>query len=134
MDFALSQADNTQLKPAQDCLKIHYPKPDGVLTFDKLRQVYLSNTTHREGQPCHLVLKDLKIPIDFNFKKFAGPEQRYCPANVYEFVTENDKVRLQINAAIAFIAKRVTSKIQAKISFGHPQKGETALIMLICDA
>jgi electron-transferring-flavoprotein dehydrogenase len=91
-------SDYTQLRPAQDYTPIVYPKPDGVLTFDKLTQVSLTGVHHRESEPCHLILKDLKIPIDFNLKKFAGPEQRYCPAAVYEFVTMGDSVHLQINS------------------------------------
>lgn len=92
-------ADHTQLKLARDCVEIQYPKADGQLTFDKLTQVYLSNTRHREGEPCHLILKDPQIPVQFNLPQFAGPEQRYCPAAVYEFIVEGGKTRLQINAA-----------------------------------
>jgi electron-transferring-flavoprotein dehydrogenase len=86
-------ADHEQLKPASEFSPIEYPKPDGVLTFDRLSSVFISNTNHNEDQPAHLTLKDPSIPL-FNLQTYAGPEQRYCPAAVYEFVGE----RLQINA------------------------------------
>ncbi len=91
-------ADNECLKPAAECSEIHYPKPDGSLSFDKLSSVFISNTNHEEDQPCHLTLKDESVPIDTNLTLYAAPEQRYCPAGVYEIVTENDQSRLQINA------------------------------------
>ncbi|MGE3714592.1 MAG: electron transfer flavoprotein-ubiquinone oxidoreductase [Alphaproteobacteria bacterium] len=93
-----NHADHTQLKEAADCKKIEYPKPDGVLTFDKLSSVFLSNTNHEEDQPGHLKLKDRDIPIIHNLKLYDAPEQRYCPASVYEIVEENGKPKLQINA------------------------------------
>jgi electron-transferring-flavoprotein dehydrogenase len=78
---------------------IDYPKPDGVISFDRLSSVFLSNTNHEEDQPCHLVLKDPAIPTEINLPLYAGPEQRYCPAGVYEFVgVEEGAPRLQINA------------------------------------
>ena len=92
------QADHECLKPAADCNEIDYPKPDGVLSFDKLSSVFISNTNHEEDQPCHLTLKDDKVPIDTNLKLYAAPEQRYCPAGVYEIVTEDNNPKLQINA------------------------------------
>ena len=78
--------------------KIDYPKPDGVLTFDKLTNVAFTSTYHEENQPCHLKLINPKIPIDYNLKHYDSPEQRYCPAGVYEIVQENNISRLQINA------------------------------------
>lgn len=91
--------DHEQLKPAKDCKKIDYPKPDGKLTFDKLSSVFLSNTNHEEDQPCHLQLKDPSIPINYNLPMFDEPAQRYCPAGVYEVVENNDGTkRFQINA------------------------------------
>ena len=79
---------------------IAYPKPDGVLTFDRLSSVFISNTNHEEDQPVHLTLKDAEVPITVNLPLYDGPEQRYCPAGVYEFVEEDDgRPRLQINAA-----------------------------------
>ena len=77
---------------------VPYPKPDGVLTFDKLSSVFLSNTNHEENQPSHLKLRDPLVPMRINLPDYAGPEQRYCPAGVYEFVGEGDARRLQINA------------------------------------
>ena len=90
--------DHTSLKPAAQCKPIDYPKPDGQLTFDKLSSVFLSNTNHEEDQPCHLTLKDASVPTRLNLPVYAGPEQRYCPAGVYEFVEEAGDTRLQINA------------------------------------
>ena len=86
--------DNEQLRPASDFSPISYPKPDGVLTFDRLTDLSFSNTNHNEDQPPHLTLKDSSVPAKINLSKYAGPEQRYCPAGVYEFVEE----KLQINA------------------------------------
>ena len=92
------QPDHASLKPASETNPIHYAKPDGAITFDKLSSVYLSNTNHEENQPCHLHLKDASVPITVNLARFDAPEQRYCPAGVYEIVTEHDQPRLQINA------------------------------------
>lgn len=94
-----TKADHLYLKPASECKPIVYPKPDGKLTFDRLSSVFISNTNHEEQQPAHLTLKDATVPVNVNLAKFAGPESRYCPAGVYEFVgTEDGKQRLQINA------------------------------------
>lgn len=90
--------DFKQLKPAAECTSISYPKPNGVLTFDKLSSVFLSSTNHEENQPIHLKLKDDKVPTEINLEIYDGPEQRYCPAGVYEFVEEMGSRRLQINA------------------------------------
>jgi electron-transferring-flavoprotein dehydrogenase len=93
------KADHECLKPAAECPKIDYPKPDGVLTFDRLSSVFISNTNHEEDQPIHLTLTDPSIPVEVNLAKYAGPESRYCPAGVYEFVENSDgSERLQINA------------------------------------
>lgn len=93
------KADNTTLKLASESTKIHYPKPDGKLTFDRSSSLYLSGTFHEENQPCHLRLKDAEIPVNYNLKNYAAPEQRYCPAGVYEIIEDADKKpRLQINA------------------------------------
>lgn len=92
-------ADHECLKPASQFKPIVYPKPDGKLTFDRLSSVFISNTNHSEDQPVHLTLKNPAIPVEVNLAKYAGPEQRYCPAGVYEFVKNDDgKDRLQINA------------------------------------
>ncbi|HMM75278.1 MAG TPA: electron transfer flavoprotein-ubiquinone oxidoreductase [Gammaproteobacteria bacterium] len=90
--------DHESLKPAAQCREIQYPKPDGVLTFDRLSSVFLSNTNHEEDQPCHLTLKDDTVPTRLNLAVYAGPEQRYCPAGVYEFVEESGQQKLRINA------------------------------------
>ncbi len=93
------QADHLYLKPAAECTPISYPKPDGKLTFDRLSSVFISNTNHEEQQPAHLTLKDAGVPVAINLAKYAGPEQRYCPAGVYEFVKNDDNSdRLVINA------------------------------------
>jgi electron-transferring-flavoprotein dehydrogenase len=91
--------DYAYLKPAAECKPIVYPKPDGKLTFDRLSSVFISNTNHEEQQPAHLTLKDASVPVNINLAKYAGPEARYCPAGVYEFVKNADNTdRLQINA------------------------------------
>jgi len=91
--------DNESLKPADQMPVIDYPKPDGVVSFDRLTSVFLSNTNHVEDQPVHLQLRDASIPVKVNLAKYAGPESRYCPAGVYEFVDDdNGGKRLQINA------------------------------------
>ena len=96
-------ADHTTLKLAADCPQIAYPKPDGKITFDRLSSVFVSNTNHEEQQPAHLTLKDASVPVAINLAKYAGPEARYCPAGVYEYVKTADTNgkeidRLQINA------------------------------------
>ncbi len=90
--------DNEATGPKDRFKPIAYPKPDGVLTFDRLSSVFISNTNHEEDQPVHLTLKDANIPVEVNLPLYAGPEQRYCPAGVYEFVEENGNPKLQINA------------------------------------
>jgi len=91
--------DNTMLKQKADAKPVAYPKADGVLTFDRLSSVFISNTNHEEDQPVHLTLKDPAVPTEINLPVYAGPEQRYCPAGVYEFVEDpNGQPRLQINA------------------------------------
>jgi len=92
------RADHEQTRPAAEFSPISYPKPDGVLSFDRLSSVFISNTNHNEDQPVHLTLKDPSVPVKVNLSRYAGPEQRYCPAGVYEFVDLDTKPRLQINA------------------------------------
>jgi len=92
-------ADHERLKPASQCEPIVYPKPDGKLTFDRLSSVFISNTNHEENQPAHLTLKDASVPVNVNLRTYAGPEGRFCPAAVYEFVKDDDgSDRLVINA------------------------------------
>jgi electron-transferring-flavoprotein dehydrogenase len=91
-------ADNETLKRKDQAKPIQYPKPDGVLTFDRLTDLSFSNTNHSEDQPAHLTLKDPSIPVRIDLEQYAGPESRYCPAGVYEFVDLETKPRLQINA------------------------------------
>ena len=91
--------DHEMLEPASKCEPIDYPKPDGKLTFDRLSSVFISNTNHEENQPAHLTLRDASVPVNVNLRVFAGPESRFCPAGVYEFVKHDDgSDRLQINA------------------------------------
>ena len=91
--------DHAKLKPASECPQIVYPKPDNKITFDRLSSVFVSNTNHEENQPAHLTLKDASVPVNINLATYAGPEARYCPAGVYEYVKNPDKTdRLQINA------------------------------------
>jgi electron-transferring-flavoprotein dehydrogenase len=93
------QPDHIKLKPKFKVQPISYPKADGKITFDKLSQVYLTATRHREDEPCHLILKDPTIPVTVNLPIYAGPETRYCPALVYEYVEREQKPHFQINAA-----------------------------------
>ena len=90
--------DHTRLHAAGQIEPIRYPKPDGQLTFDRLSSVFISNTNHEENQPAHLTLKDDSVPVGINLAQFAGPEIRYCPAGVYEFVNTEGQDRLVINA------------------------------------
>ncbi len=90
--------DHLSLKKKSDSKKIDYPKPDGILTFDRLTNVSYTSTYHEENQPCHLKLRDNKIPITNNLEYFDSPEQRYCPAGVYEILADNDSPILQINS------------------------------------
>jgi electron-transferring-flavoprotein dehydrogenase len=99
-------ADHEALQAAAECARITYPKPDGVISFDRLSSVFLSNTNHEENQPIHLTLKRAEVAVDLNLARFAGPEARYCPAGVYEYVDSagnsidqpSTGARLQINA------------------------------------
>jgi electron-transferring-flavoprotein dehydrogenase len=84
----IHQPDHKALRPAAKCKKIDYPVPDGVVSFDRLSSVYLSNTNHEEDQPAHLKLKDANVPAQVNLALYDGPEARFCPAGVYEFVEE----------------------------------------------
>jgi len=91
-------SDHDKLLPKSVCRPIDYPKPDGVISFDRLTNVAFSNTSHEEDQPAHLTLKDASVPISVNLERYDAPEQRYCPAGVYEIVEEGGSPKLQINA------------------------------------
>ncbi len=120
-------ADHTTLKLAAECEKIDYPKPDGVLTFDRLSSVFLSNTNHEEEQPCHLQLKNPDTPIAINLARYDAPEQRYCPAGVYEIVRDDagTNPRLQINAQNCVHCKTCDIKDPTQnINWVVPQGGE----------
>ena len=93
-----NHADHTQLRKASECPPIVYPKPDGKISFDRLSSVFISATNHEEEQPCHLRLKNAGVPIKTNLALYDAPEQRYCPAGVYEIVQEAEGPRMQINA------------------------------------
>ena len=116
--------DHEGLQTAAACQPIDYPNPDGILTFDKLSSVFLSNTNHEEDQPCHLELIDENIPVSFNLAEYAGPEERYCPAGVYEFVKEDGQSRLQINAQNCVHCKSCDIKdLKQNINWVTPEGG-----------
>ncbi|UXD87517.1 electron transfer flavoprotein-ubiquinone oxidoreductase [Thalassolituus hydrocarboniclasticus] len=100
MPFTLHDTtpDHATLKPAAECPKIDYPKPDGKLSFAKLDSVFIGNVNHAEDQPCHLKLKDASIPLAVNLPTWDEPAQRYCPAGVYEIVEDENGKRFQINS------------------------------------
>lgn len=121
------KADHTKLKKKSECEPIKYPKPDGVLTFDRLSSVFLSNTNHEENQPAHLTLKDPTVPVRVNLELYDAPETRYCPAAVYEIVREADgsNPRLQINAQNCVHCKTCDIKDPTQnIVWVAPQGGE----------
>lgn len=117
--------DHQGLRPASEFQPIYYPKPDGKLSFDKPSSVFLSNTNHAEEQPCHLRLKDNEIPIRVNLSTYASPETRYCPAGVYEIVSEQMQEKLQINAQNCLHCKACDIKDPLQnITWTAPQGGE----------
>ena len=120
------EPDHVYLKPADQCPKIEYPKPDGVLTFDRLSSVFISNTNHEENEPIHLTLKDASVPVAINLHKFGGPEARYCPAGVYEFIKDDaGDDKLQINAQNCLHCKTCDIKDPTQnIVWVAPQGGE----------
>lgn len=119
-----NKPDYACLKPAKDCKKIPYPKPDGKLSFDKLSSVFLSNTNHEEDQPCHLKLKDPAIPLGSNLELYDEPAQRYCPAGVYEVVEADGGLRFQINAQNCVHCKTCDIKDPAQnINWVAPEGG-----------
>lgn len=122
-----NHADHSCLKPACAMPVMQYPKPDGIVTFDRLSSVFLSSTSHAENQPCHLTLKDASLPVSINLKIYAGPESRFCPAGVYEFVSDptTGKDRLQINAQNCVHCKTCDIKDPSgNINWVVPQGGD----------
>lgn len=121
-----NHADHTRLKKAALCTPIDYPKPDGVLTFDRLTSVSFSNTNHAEGQPCHLKLTDPALAVAVELGEYAGPSTRYCPAGVYEYIKdENGQDKLQINAQNCVHCKTCDIKdTRQNINWTVPQGGD----------
>ena len=118
-------ADHDKLKPAAECAKNHFPKPDGVLTFDRLSSVFLLNSNNQDEQPCHLHFKDGSMPIAINLAKYDAPEQRYCPGGGYEIVQAEAGPRLQINAQNCEHCKTCDIKDPTQnINWVVPQGGE----------
>src|SRR5690606_36571828 len=118
-------ADYATLDPASQHRKIDYPKPDGVLTFDRLSSVFLSNTNHEEDQPVHLQVKDMALQKSSEHDVYAGPSSRYCPAGVYEWVEEGGDARLVTNAQSCVHCKTCDSKAPTRnINWVPPQGGE----------
>ena len=119
------KADHEKLKSSSECQPVNYPAPDGKISFDRLSSVFLSNTNHEENQPCHLQLKDSKTPTEHNLKLYNAPEQRYCPAGVYEIVDDNNTPRLQINAQNCVHCKTCDIKDPTQnINWTPPMGGE----------
>lgn len=119
-----NHADHEQLNKAEDSKQINYPKPDGVLTFDRLTSVQLSNTNHEENQPSHLQLADANIPLQINLPEYAEPALRYCPAAVYEIIEENGAKKFQINAQNCVHCKTCDIKDPSQnINWSVPQGG-----------
>jgi electron-transferring-flavoprotein dehydrogenase len=119
------KTDAASLLPADQCPKIEYPKPDGVVSFDKLSSVFLSNTNHEENQPIHLKVADLALQKSSELDVFAGPSNRYCPAGVYEWVEDGAGKRFQINAQNCVHCKTCDIKDpNQNITWTTPQGGE----------
>ena len=116
--------DHACLKPADQCQPISYPKPDGVISFDRSSSVYLANLQHEEDQPCHLTLADPQVPLQQNLPQFAEPAQRYCPAAVYEVVAENGTQVFRINSQNCVHCKTCDIKDPAQnITWVTPEGG-----------
>ena len=122
--------DHAHLKPAKDCQPIQYPKPDGQITFDLLSSVSLTGTNHDHDQPPHLTLMDDTLPVEHNLRIYNGPEQRFCPAGVYEYVSSEQDgmgMRLQINAQNCIHCKTCDIKDPAQnINWVTPEGGGPA--------
>ncbi|ASR91502.1 electron transfer flavoprotein-ubiquinone oxidoreductase [Alcaligenes faecalis] len=121
-----NKPDHACLQPAAECARIDYPKPDGKITFDRLSSVFISNTNHEEDEPVHLTLKDPSVPVAVNLARYGGPEARFCPAGVYEFIkTETGDDKLQINAQNCVHCKTCDIKDPTQnIVWVPPQGGE----------
>lgn len=119
-----STPDYTTLKKASECQPIGYPKPDGIITFDRMSSVFISNTNHEEDQPCHLRLTDSDVPLKHNLPSYAEPAQRYCPAGVYEIVEEDNEKKFVINAQNCVHCKTCDIKDPAQnITWVSPEGG-----------
>lgn len=131
-NFNFVAPDHTRLKKAASCQPIEYPKPDGKITFDLLSSVSLTGTNHEGNQPAHLTLLDDTVPVKNNLALYGGPEARYCPAGVYEFVPNDDdasgeSMRLQINAQNCIHCKTCDIKdITQNINWVVPEGGGPA--------
>ena len=120
-----SSPDHLSLKKKNQSKKIDYPKPDGIITFDKLTNVSFSSTYHEENQPCHLKLSNHEIPIKNNYEFYDSPEQRYCPAGVYEIVKNGESPQLQINSQNCIHCKTCDIKDPLQnINWISPEGGE----------
>jgi electron-transferring-flavoprotein dehydrogenase len=128
-----TEPDHLGLLPADQCPQIEYPKPDGRFTFDRLSSVFMSNTNHEEIQPAHLTLKDAGVPVTLNLARFTGPESRYCPAGVYEFVKNDDgSDRLQINAQNCVHCKTCDIRTRRRTSSGLRRRAVAAPTIRRC--
>ncbi len=122
--FSHGQKDNNALLKKNQITPIKYPKADGVLTFDKLSSVFISNTNHREDQPCHLQLRDPSVPVSINLELYDGPEQHFCPAGVYEYIEKDGASKLQINAQNCVHCKTCDIKdVTQNINWVAPEGG-----------
>lgn len=122
--FSHGQKDNNALLKKNQITPIKYPKADGVLTFDKLSSVFISNTNHREDQPCHLLLRDPSVPVSINLELYDGPEQHFCPAGVYEYIEKDGASKLQINAQNCVHCKTCDIKdVTQNINWVAPEGG-----------
>jgi electron-transferring-flavoprotein dehydrogenase len=118
------KADHECTQPAAKMPKMDYPKPDGIITFDRLSSIALSNIAHHADQPCHVHLKDAAEPVQFNLLRYDAPEQRYCPAGVYEIEGEGDAARLRINAQNCIHCKSCDIKeVKQNIVWTPPEGG-----------
>jgi electron-transferring-flavoprotein dehydrogenase len=117
------QADHTTLKLAKNCQKIIYPKHDNEVTFDLMSSVFLTHSQHEENQPCHLRLENSDLPVTLNLDKYDAPEQRYCPAGVYEIIRHDDKPQLQINASNCIHCKACDIKDPGQNIIWTPPEG-----------